>query len=399
MAKVRGFYPATAPLVLATISLSSAERDSNAPWGDGEPPRGFEMWWGDPSNVLEDMDKFQALYIKFHGCIWSEYGIDNFDDDGENRDGDEEWYQGRTQPFRANAVYSLYGVMNGQFRFRKCTRNTYINTFMTNMGADTILNVLGVQGFDDTYGYGNDYCYEIDEYDASNRADEYDADRRGLSSDNGDENSLSETMGCSLEGDGFSMAVFEGSYCDGNYFLDEADPMEDYNDAMGAVQCEQIWDAKGYYFGQDLLMNSSACEGYAYEGRCADPYGLKQRYSKMLGFRSSNVGMVQKFFRSLSWIALLAGTLLMSAAFIIRRKYGLRNRRRRNRKKRKRRRRSKSLKRTRSDATESSRSRALENTASDVSDESRSVASRSVASRSVASRTEAPRTRITVMDC
>jgi hypothetical protein len=34
--------------------------------------------------------------------MWSEYGY-AYDDDGENRDGDENWYQGRTTSFRANA--------------------------------------------------------------------------------------------------------------------------------------------------------------------------------------------------------------------------------------------------------------------------------------------------------
>jgi hypothetical protein len=63
-------------------------------------------------NILADLNQFSALYIKVHGCVWSEYGLGNsFDDDGENHDGDGTWYMTRVQTFRANAAFSLYGTL------------------------------------------------------------------------------------------------------------------------------------------------------------------------------------------------------------------------------------------------------------------------------------------------
>lgn len=197
---------------------------------------------------------------------------------------------------------------------------------MTNMGADTILNILGRRGYgnDDDNGYGNAYCYEADDYDINGRF---------LSSDSGDENSISGTMGCSMDNEGFAMAVFEGSYCDGNYFLNETDPMDDYNSAMNSITCAKIWDGSSNFDGDELLMTSSACDGYAYQGRCADPYGLKQRYEKLLGLGGSSRSPVTIFFRAVSWIALFLGLSLMGTALYLRRKYGKKRRRRRRKRK------------------------------------------------------------------
>ena len=55
---------------LSSVTLTSAgQQDGNAPWGTGRPPREFRMWWRDPSNVLEDLEQFSALYVRAHGCM------------------------------------------------------------------------------------------------------------------------------------------------------------------------------------------------------------------------------------------------------------------------------------------------------------------------------------------
>jgi hypothetical protein len=61
---------AGAALLLAFVARPArAARDGNAPWGEGKPPRGFKMWWRDPSGVVEDLDKFSSLYVRVHGCV------------------------------------------------------------------------------------------------------------------------------------------------------------------------------------------------------------------------------------------------------------------------------------------------------------------------------------------
>ena len=57
-------------LFLSAITAASAgQHNGNAPWGTGRPPREFRMWWRDPSNVLEDLEQFSALYVRAHGCM------------------------------------------------------------------------------------------------------------------------------------------------------------------------------------------------------------------------------------------------------------------------------------------------------------------------------------------
>jgi hypothetical protein len=73
--------------ILLLLPLYSAEKDSNPyPYGDN-PNNQFKMYWNDAGNVLQDLSKFSALFIKYHGCVWSECHVDQYDDDGEDRDG------------------------------------------------------------------------------------------------------------------------------------------------------------------------------------------------------------------------------------------------------------------------------------------------------------------------
>ena len=278
-------------------------------------------------------------------CRWSEYGIDDHDDDGENRDGDEDWYQGRTLPFRANVAYSLYGVLKGQFRINKCSKATYINTFVTFMGADALLNTIGRHGLgnDDDAGYGNAYCGQMD------AADVY-YDRALESGDNNDDSLVSTTMGCALNSDKFVMAIFGDGYCDGNKFMNVTDGMRSYNRAMKGARCEKIWDnGSARYTGDDLLRGSSSCDTSYYGNRCPDPYGRKKRYARMASGGTNYRESARRFFlyfaRGLAWILLVAGLLLLAAAFWIRRRYG--RSRRRSRRKKKRRRSSRSKRRSR----------------------------------------------------
>jgi hypothetical protein len=55
--------------VLLLAAATSAEKDSNYyPWGSN-PNENNPMFWNDAINVLHDLTKFQALYIKYHSCV------------------------------------------------------------------------------------------------------------------------------------------------------------------------------------------------------------------------------------------------------------------------------------------------------------------------------------------
>eukprot|EP00957_Ditylum_brightwellii_P169558 12905721-Ditylum_brightwellii.AAC.1 len=105
----------------------------------------LSKYWTDARDVLENLDQYQALWVKVHGCVWSECSIDqnNADDDNEQRDGDETWYLARTQKFCANAAFSLYGIPTNHISIMSCSRGNFINSFFTYDGADTLLDAVG----------------------------------------------------------------------------------------------------------------------------------------------------------------------------------------------------------------------------------------------------------------
>eukprot|EP00545_Synedropsis_sp_CCMP1620_P002897 CAMPEP_0119011328 /NCGR_PEP_ID=MMETSP1176-20130426/5603_1 /TAXON_ID=265551 /ORGANISM="Synedropsis recta cf, Strain CCMP1620" /LENGTH=494 /DNA_ID=CAMNT_0006964131 /DNA_START=30 /DNA_END=1514 /DNA_ORIENTATION=+ len=370
------------PLLLASSNAySSSEKDPNSyPWGDN-PNNGYKMYWKDSPNILNSLTEFDSLYVKVHGCVWSEYGLGvAYDDDGENHDGDEQWYLTRIQPFRANAAFSLYGILRGESNMgRKCRKGTYINTFFTYEGADTVLQAFqsSVQTAFPDGGYGSAYCYEYETDDDDDGSDSSDSgDRRvlrELGSDSGDgDGGESMTMGCSAESK-FVAATFEGSACDGAYFMNTTDELKDYNSAMGHLSCSQVWnyrkamrnggrkleeDAADDYYGENddgagddeaaagddnnanddgsssssttygsiaetLLASSFACDIQLFpNGLCPDPYGKKAKYAANINASAKKGKSVrltnwQSPMLVFSWLFFLAGIGMAAVAYFI----------------------------------------------------------------------------------
>ena len=57
-------------LALALGAKSAlADKDGNAyPWGSN-PNENYKMFWKDSANVLDDLDEFESLFIRVHGCV------------------------------------------------------------------------------------------------------------------------------------------------------------------------------------------------------------------------------------------------------------------------------------------------------------------------------------------
>jgi hypothetical protein len=279
---------------------------------------------------------------------WSECGVDNFDDDGENRDGDENWYLYRTQGLCANAAYSLYGVKKSLFAvpLNTCARGTYINSFFTYGGADVLAKALDLSisryfnNNDD--GYGNAVCYGV-EGENNNNGHSNDNNNKDKNNNNDDDSSsISSTMGCAADGS-FAMAQFKGDSCDGKYFLETTDPLTSYNKAMTGVSCTRIWSrrsnngntrllsssAKSYNsVAERLLRNSWACDIDLYPHACPDPYHLKQKYagverattnSKLARLVVANAKFKLPI-RIISWLSLVSGMAMVVSAYYRRKK-------------------------------------------------------------------------------
>jgi hypothetical protein len=279
---------------------------------------------------------------------------------------DEYWYQYRTQPFCANAAYSLYGTLRNASplssigSFSSCSRGTYINSFFTYGGADTIVEALtlktGSTSFD-SMGYNdgssnshpNSVCYVIDE-----------------GGNNGGDDGTSSTMGCSADNQ-FVVAEFGGTTCDGNYFIQTLERLNQYNHAMNSVHCKQIWNYNRHYKNsiayindqqqssngngrrsrhlnndknnddqssssvslyspaEKLLSNSWACDISIYPKGCPDPYKLKKKYDTVLksvaaGRSSRMVVTHARLQRPLSILALITlgiGVCFCGVAYIM----------------------------------------------------------------------------------
>merc|ERR1719343_1278272 len=106
-------------MAVKVVATTTALLAANAAASDYEQSvslNELQSFWVDAMDVVEDLDSYAKLWIKPHSCVWSECAVDDTDDGymGDNRDGDEQWYQYRTQGFCANAAYSLYGVKKSQ---------------------------------------------------------------------------------------------------------------------------------------------------------------------------------------------------------------------------------------------------------------------------------------------
>lgn len=229
-------------------------------------------------------------------CRWSECSVDDTDDGytGDNRDGDEQWYQYRTQEFCANAAFSLYGIKKGSLAVFGCTRYHFINSFFTYGGADNLLKAIGHTPkvyYGDDYG-GNNGNGDDAYYEASNAQcvaidydDQYNGQQQNQQQNNGQSGSgdgygYSSSLGCDAEGN-YVMATFASDVCDGNYFLEIEDNFKSYNRQHKNIHCHKIWtrsSASSYYNIEYLLNNSWSCDLDLYPNGCPDPYGEKARY-------------------------------------------------------------------------------------------------------------------------
>jgi hypothetical protein len=278
----------------------------------------------------------------FHS--WSECTVDNTDDGyvGDNRDGDEQWYQYRTQDFCANAAFSLYGIKKGSYDLGFCGRHQFINSFFTYGGADNLLKAAGVRpkvyysGYDDQYDNetaSNAMCVEVDNPN-NNQDDDNDQNRhRKLPEDNnnGNSNGYVSSLGCDAEGN-FIIAGFSGDTCDGNYYSDELDTFRAYNRQHSRVGCHKIWSS-GFRRGDryavaTLLNNSWSCDMDLYPYGCPDPFGQKERWSYAIQ-TLANGGNAQLAYRNmlykwplriLSIILIILGTIVFLLAYWIRNK-------------------------------------------------------------------------------
>lgn len=241
--------------------------------------------------------------------------MDDWNDDqaGDNRDGDEQWYQYRTQSFCANAAFSLYGQKKKSiFNFGGgCTERHYINSYFTYGGADNLLIAVGITPLVHNDGSeSNAVC----------------VDGGGGDDDDG---GSSSTLGCDKDGN-YIMGSFSSESCDGNYFTKSIDTFDDYNQQFEGVGCTSIWDRSSYTEGAadelyTLLTNSWTCDTKLYPQRCPDPYGKKAQHEFALHIASEGGNAHLSYwnsemkmpFRILSGVLVALSSILLTISYCI----------------------------------------------------------------------------------
>jgi len=303
--------------LLLTSGVTLASQDSAFYPNFANPNvKNHEMYYRESVNVLQDMmeGEFDSLFIRYHGCVWSEYGSGS----GENKDqgncggdgGDEHWYMGRTQCYRPNVAYTLYGVKHGAVVPKEgvCSKKHYINSFFTSYGIESFGDSIGFE-----YGnYGAETGCEAEEGDD-------DGNQQNQQNNGGDKDNYvpehneqiyagytSSGLACSAEGQ-FVTATFSGAFCEGRHFQSVTGSFTEMNGALDSLGCVMIFNNgttfedeyhAAYYNGDDegqeddgdiedsmawtLLTASSACSTTQYPKRCPDPWGAKSRRDSAL---------------------------------------------------------------------------------------------------------------------
>jgi hypothetical protein len=185
---------------------------------------------------------------------------------------------GNTHCFRANAAYSLYGVLKGNSD-RGCVGGTYINSFFTNMGVETFTSVLN-----DDSGITSD-CQEADDDDGGDYSSSGGGYGGGTSYANKGDYLADTSYGVACDNDTgkFVGKHFRGQNCDGNDVIATIGDLEDFNALMEDVDCFEVYssgsDDGG---GLDLLTYSHACSLREYPTECPDPHGKLIKYTRAL---------------------------------------------------------------------------------------------------------------------
>jgi hypothetical protein len=192
---------------------------------------------------------------------------------------------GYTHCFRANAAYSLYGILKGNDD-NGCTSGTYINSFFTNYGVDAFEPVMEAAGI---FSEENEDSYSAECQDGDDDGNDADGGGYGggTSYANKGDNMGSTSYGMSCHDGQFVTKKFHGRYCDGKDEIEVTNLLESFNEAIEQVECVQVYSGSNDDNGDDniaseLLSSSKACSLREYPSQCPDPYGKLLKYTRAL---------------------------------------------------------------------------------------------------------------------
>ncbi|GKY94290.1 hypothetical protein MPSEU_000394800 [Mayamaea pseudoterrestris] len=278
----------------ACASSNEAYRDSNYYAANRINPNvRNKQYYAESSNVLQSLANFDKLYVSYHNCVWSTYDHEGEGDTCGVETDDAYWYMGSTECFRANAAYSLYGVLKGQ-KDTGCSPENFVNSFFTTSGVEAFTQSVvnsGKISFSSNSRYTNDddgeedlpggissTCYE----NGGNNRDL--GDNYGSVNHNTKYNSGQTSYGLACNGKKFAIKTFKGSYCDHTASQKTSDSLSTFNSEMHQAQCVPIYSSSSYKQNKDnsplnVLYNSRSCSIREYPGLCPDPFSKLKQYA------------------------------------------------------------------------------------------------------------------------
>lgn len=300
------------------------------------------MYWKEPSNVLQDLDQFDKLYVQYHECAWSEILQQNNNGGGDESD---TWYLKSVPRVGAQVAYSLHGVLKGH-RDRGCSKATYILSAHTSSGITGFTNVLanlGVEGFTAVQNNGGEGDHQENnngngQVTSNCQSQEGQQQHRFLNEgqqQQGDNqkyyyeyNADQTSVGAICQNKRFVQAQISGSSCSGTV-QEVVDELTDFNALLSnQAKCVQIY-ARGDSYSQQqdgqqqqqqeggdgsplaLLQNSYSC--WYQQPDCPDPYGKQRKYQQAVErATSSNLSVQDQETK-----ARAATYLLFSVAFLV----------------------------------------------------------------------------------
>ena len=304
---------------------------------------------------------------------------------------------GRTQCFKANVAYSLYGILKNDNDYNDnndndnvdntaaanaCRKDTYINSFFTTFGVESFAGPLGFG-----VNTANSYCTAVAPNDENNMYLNDDAAYADVVVDDDylDDGNYqfynyaaysSYGTGCSADGS-FVTDAYSGAFCHGSNYLETTNTLDSFNQAMESLECTQIYDASNNSNNNNnnnnnngrqlennnnnnnqndidfeelqavyILAYSKSCSLRQYPQDCPDPFGLKKKYANQmnaaLAYKTgANRDIGTKLIKTFTSLSFMTGVFFLLISLVLhrrnRRRFQLEKRKaiKRNKKKRK----------------------------------------------------------------
>lgn len=294
----------------------------------------------DSESIANDISKYKKLYLSYENCAWSSYGEEGQDNPCNVAEGDEDyWYLGLTACLRANAAYSLYGVLNGE-EDEGCTKGTFINSFFTTSGVENFVESLANAGVEfsdqdqdaeinlssecqavDNGGDGEDENGDDGAQNDGAQVD-YTANNRKIYED-----TTSIGLGCSKDENTFVFKTYSGSYCDERGESQVTDTLSNFNKEIEKAKCIVVYEAAqnngdddGAQQEQnlDFLEDSVPCNTRLYPHQCPDPFKIiKNNHRAIVREATRDAHPVRETVKLVfSWILVCFGGILMAASAV-----------------------------------------------------------------------------------